>query len=182
MTVVMKKRLGRTQTARRKPLVVCVDDDPHIAKALRLRLKTMNVDILQASDGRAGLRLIRERKPDLVISDWWMERGDGEYLLNRLQSQPDTAQIPVIMVSGVGRSDFMSRMVAQGAQSCYTKPLQFDVLREDMCTLLDLEPSNGQRTRAVTAASRQRSRNLQQSSELIRLDRSEATGSFHWSN
>ena len=80
MTSTLMNRPRITRSVRQTPLVVCVDDDPHIAKALRLRLKTMNVDVLQASDGRTGLALIRDRKPDVVISDWWMERGDGEYL------------------------------------------------------------------------------------------------------
>lgn len=184
MTNTLRKRPRPASVARRTPLVVCVDDDPHIAKALRLRLKTMNVDVLQASDGRTGLSLIRDRKPDLVISDWWMERGDGEYLLNRMQSQKETAQIPVIMVTGVGRPDFMNRMFAQGARACYTKPLQFDALREDMCNLLDLHPvpsaSNRLRSSSGSRVQRRLEPHDKNSRMIIRLDRADEIAAFHW--
>ena len=186
MKNVLKNHSRPAQVGRRTPLVVCVDDDPHIAKALRLRLKTMNVDVLQASDGRTGLKLIQERKPDLVISDWWMERGDGEYLLNRLQSRPETSQIPVIMVTGVGRPDFMNRMFAQGARSCYTKPLQFDALREDMCTLLDLDPApvsrKNSRPGGNTTMKHTLKRRHRRDRKIIRMDAAEDYTSIHWRN
>lgn len=181
MTNVLKKRPRTAQPGRRKPLVVCVDDDPHIAKALRLRLKTMDVDVLQAADGRTGLKLIRERKPDLVISDWWMEHGDGEFLLNRLQSRPDTAQIPVIMVTGVGRPDFMNRMFAQGARSCYTKPLQFHALREDLCTLLDLDLSSMSRSRSRSKEKKSgMDRRSKRGRNIFRLDSAEDIATSYW--
>ncbi len=184
MTNSLKNRPRLVRTARQTPLVVCVDDDPHIAKALRLRLKTMNVDVLQASDGRTGLGLIRDRKPDLVISDWWMERGDGEYLLNQLQSDKETAQIPVIMVTGVGRPDFMNRMFAQGARSCYTKPLQFDALRQDVCTLLDLEyPAGANNSPRASVGSRTKRRlepHDKRSRKIIRLDMADDLTASHW--
>ena len=184
MTSTLMNRPRITRSVRQTPLVVCVDDDPHIAKALRLRLKTMNVDVLQASDGRTGLALIRDRKPDVVISDWWMERGDGEYLLNRLQSEKETAQIPVIMVTGVGRPDFMNRMFAQGALSCYTKPLQFDALRQDLCTLLDLDPAsratNESRTSVGARARRRLEPHDKRGRKIVRLDMADGIAASHW--
>jgi DNA-binding response OmpR family regulator len=161
---------------------VCIDDDPHINKALRLRLKSMKIDVLHASNGRDGLRLIRKRIPDLVISDWWMDQGDGEFVLKQMQSSPDTAHIPVIMVSGVGRPDFMNRMFAQGARSCYTKPIQFEALREDVCTLLDIEDPSGRATnRQRSCATRKQSRRSSARRSMIRLDSSKEINALHWS-
>jgi|GEM_PF-1626637 DNA-binding response OmpR family regulator len=151
MTEVMKKRTRDRQSNRRTPLIVCIDDDPHILKAVRLRLQSLNLDVLQASNGHDGVKLIQDRKPDLVISDWWMDNGDGEYVLNEMQNETETAQIPVIMVSGVARPDFSSRMFAQGARSCHTKPINFEALSEDLCIFLDLDLSELKRTRPSTS-------------------------------
>ena len=160
-----------------------MDDDPHITKAIRLRLKTMNVEVLQASDGRAAFQLIKERQPDLVISDWWMERGDGEYLLNRLKNDQDTSHIPIIMMTGVGRPDFMNRMFAQGARSCYTKPLQFDALKEDLCTLLDLDLRAMMKSGNASSARLRRKyeRRQERTKNIIRLDSAEIFTAARWS-
>ena len=188
MTATLKRCSPCSQAGRRTPLIVCVDDDPHIVKAMRLRLKSMNFDVLQASSGRDGLRLIQERKPDLVISDWWMDNGDGEYLLNRMQAQAETAQIPVIMVSGVGRPDFVTRMFAQGARACFTKPIEFDALFEDVCTLLDLDRSEmtraRQRPRSEPRRGHRKDHHSRRPSDdnCIRVDASDVTSTDHSRN
>ena len=186
MNSVLKKRPRLNTVERRTPLVVCIDDDPHISKALRLRLKAMKIEVLQASNGRDGLRLIRDRQPDLVISDWWMDQGDGEFVLKGMQRDSETAQIPVIMITGVGRPDFMNRMFAQGAHACYTKPIQFNALREDLCTLLDLDDSaaidsrpflpakSGNKTHKIRRARSNHDR------DFVRVDSSEDVVAIHW--
>jgi DNA-binding response OmpR family regulator len=184
MTNTLKKRPRPTEVKRRTPLVVCIDDDPHIAKALRLRLKAMDIDVLQATNGRDGLRLIKERKPDLVISDWWMDKGDGEYVLNKMQSDTETAQIPVIMVSGVGRPDFMNRMFAQGAKACYTKPIQFNALQEDLRTFLDIDDWSGMQDKSPLSIRLLRKEKQmlrrKRGRGLIRVDQPEESVAVHW--
>jgi DNA-binding response OmpR family regulator len=184
MNSVLKKRPRPNTVDRQAPLVVCIDDDPHISKALRLRLKAMKIEVLQASNGRDGLRMIRDRQPDLVISDWWMDQGDGEFVLKGLQSDSETAQIPVIMISGVGRPDFMNRMFAQGARACYTKPIQFDALREDLCMLLDLDVSPDMNSRPFQPVKPRKKthekRRPRIKDDLVRIDSSEDVFAIHW--
>ncbi len=60
--------------------VLIVDDDVHIRRVLEVKLKKYGFQILMASNGQAALDLIREKKPDVVISDINMPIMDGKTL------------------------------------------------------------------------------------------------------
>lgn len=155
---------------RRRPVVLCIDDDRHVLKALSRRLTSRRIDVRHAYCGEDALRTIEDRKPDAVISDWWMNRGDGEEVLSSIRGNAETAHIPVIMISGVRSSDFMTRMQALGANACYTKPLEFAALVDEISTLLEADHPGG-RLRAQPSVSdwrRHRHRTARQLHELTR--------------
>jgi threonine synthase len=80
--------------------IAIVDDTPDAVRLLRRILQTRgDYDIFEAADGRAGLTLIRERRPDLVILDLMMPEVDGFAVLDALRADEATRDIPVIVVT-----------------------------------------------------------------------------------
>ncbi|MCS6909293.1 MAG: pyridoxal-phosphate dependent enzyme [Anaerolineales bacterium] len=80
--------------------IAIIDDTPDTVRLLRRILQARgNYDIHEAEDGRAGLALIRERRPDLVILDLMMPEVDGFAVLDALRADEATRDIPVIVVT-----------------------------------------------------------------------------------
>lgn len=77
--------------------IVIVDDDPDAREILKLVLGTLEVPIRQATDGIEALDLILQDPPLLIMLDLAMPRLDGRGVLAALQSNPKTANIPVLV-------------------------------------------------------------------------------------
>lgn len=80
--------------------VVIIDDNPQDSRLIRRLLQSYkNYRVFEANDPRDGLDLVRQRKPDLILSDLTMPDMDGFELLEVLKSSPDTREIPVVIIS-----------------------------------------------------------------------------------
>jgi threonine synthase len=90
-----------TQVApERFPKIVIVEDAPEARRLIRRILQSQgNFTILEATNGRAGLELIQQELPDLIILDLMMPEIDGFAVLEALRSKPETASIPVIVAT-----------------------------------------------------------------------------------
>lgn len=93
--------------------VLAVDDHESITKGIQLVLQRKGYEVLTASDGGEGLRKAREEKPDLIILDINMPVMDGYEVCRRLQADPNTANIPVLMLTVKGRIKGISRQNAR---------------------------------------------------------------------
>ncbi|MCK7554707.1 response regulator [Chitinophaga sedimenti] len=81
------------------PTMVVVDDDPELRSYLhQVFEKTFTVYI--ASDGEAGYDLIREKLPDIVISDVMMDKMDGISLCKKIKGEKHLSHIPIILLTG----------------------------------------------------------------------------------
>ena len=83
--------------------VLVVDDNHSIVKALELVLKHEGFQVFTAFDGMAALESVVKNKPDLLILDIVMPGMDGYEVCRRLSQYPETADIPVIMLTVKGR-------------------------------------------------------------------------------
>jgi DNA-binding response OmpR family regulator len=83
--------------------VLVVDDDKTAVAFVRAVLEMEKYEVTDASDGLAGLSKAREELPDLIILDVYMLGEPGFYALRNLKSDSKTKNIPVIMLTGVGR-------------------------------------------------------------------------------
>lgn len=80
--------------------VLVVDDDESVRKSVAFTLYlNRGFKILEAEDGLAGLDIAKKQKPDLIISDVFMDNLNGFMMLESLKADPETAQIPVIMMT-----------------------------------------------------------------------------------
>jgi threonine synthase len=81
--------------------VVVIDDNPNDSRLIRRLLQAnKNYRVFEANNPLDGLDIVRQRQPDLVISDLTMPDLDGFTLLDQLKKDPETAHIPVIVLSG----------------------------------------------------------------------------------
>lgn len=82
------------------PRVLVVDDDPDVERFLGSRLAKCGVRILYASDAVQAFQIAQRERPSAILSDCYMPNGDAQFLLHRLRSKPETASIPVIVMTG----------------------------------------------------------------------------------
>lgn len=82
--------------------IAVVDDDPDFVGLLKTLLKTRGYEVLTATDGEDGLRLMRTTRPDLLILDLLMPRMSGLEVVRRMREDPDLRDIAIVVVSGIG--------------------------------------------------------------------------------
>ena len=86
--------------AQKKALVV--DDEIHIVQVVAIKLRNNGFDVTTAENGEIGLELAGQIKPDIVITDFQMPKMTGLEMVENLRKQPETADIPVIMLTARG--------------------------------------------------------------------------------
>ena len=79
--------------------------------------------LLSAMQGQLGLELAREHRPDLILLDLHLPEVPGDEVLRRLLEEPRTRGIPVVILSADATPGQMERLLAAGAQTYLTKPL-----------------------------------------------------------
>lgn len=100
--------------------ILVVEDDPEVAELLRLTLEHEGHQVLLANTGEKALHLARTEQPDLISLDIRLPDLDGFEVLQLLKRNPDTAAIPVVIVSVVFDQD---RGLRLGAVDYFSKPL-----------------------------------------------------------
>ena len=101
--------------ARRKPLIAIVEDDAAMAMMYRHQLVLEGFDVEVAPDGGAGLELIRNRRPDLVLLDVRMPVMDGTEVLRRVREDPLASGTRVLFLSNYGDPEIISEGGRLGA-------------------------------------------------------------------
>jgi DNA-binding response OmpR family regulator len=99
--------------------VLVVDDDPDIRALLRRLLERVGYEVVEAPDGRSGLRALYEAAPDLVILDVAMPELSGWAVLERIRELTD---VPVLMLTAQASELDKVRGLRAGADDYVTKP------------------------------------------------------------
>lgn len=79
--------------------VLVVDDEPHIRQVLAIKLRAAGYEVYLAEDGLKGMEIAREKHPDVIISDFRMPNMNGLEMCDQLLASPETAKIPVILLT-----------------------------------------------------------------------------------
>jgi len=83
--------------------VLVVDDEASMRKSIVVALNAKGYKTIEAEDGMEGLSLAAAEQPDVVISDVNMDNMNGFMMVEQLRDNPDTALIPVIMMTGAAQ-------------------------------------------------------------------------------
>jgi len=79
--------------------VLLCDDEIHILRAAEIKLSGSGYAVLIARDGQEAWEMIVREKPDVLVTDVQMPRCNGVELVRRIRSNPDTKNLPVIMLT-----------------------------------------------------------------------------------
>jgi len=102
--------------------ILIIEDDPAYRSMMSVILQMEGFDVRSASDGQAGLDLISEKRPDLILCDIMMPGMDGHSVLETLKGRNSLADIPFIFVTALGERADMRRGMTAGADDYLPKP------------------------------------------------------------
>jgi CheY-like chemotaxis protein len=109
--------------------ILCIEDERFLREDIAEEMVDAGYQVLQACDGREGLDMIVEHKPDLVVSDISMPNMSGSELVVRLRSDfPQFADMPVIFLSALADRNDVLDGVRMGADDYLTKPIDYEML------------------------------------------------------
>ncbi|MGB8129651.1 MAG: response regulator [Candidatus Angelobacter sp.] len=107
-------------------LVVLVDDSISVRKFVGRMLEKAGYRVKLAADGLEALEIVTQTRCDLVVTDLEMPRTNGYELLSHLRQDPQTRNIPVMVVTSRAGAKHRDRAMKEGAMAFLTKPVQED--------------------------------------------------------
>jgi DNA-binding response OmpR family regulator len=107
--------MGRLRILEDDVKVLLIEDDDAAAEMYRLRLIADGYAVVVADDGEKGLAMAIAERPDFIYLDLRLPRIDGFEVLERLRTDPETAGIPVIILSNFGEPELRERGLKLGA-------------------------------------------------------------------
>jgi CheY-like chemotaxis protein len=110
--------------------VLCVDDEPDALFLFKVVFSGAGYEVIEAAHGQDALDQIEGRAPDLVVTDLMMPVMDGGALIEQLRSRPETAGIPIVLVTA-------NPNAGVAADAVVSKPFRPAYLLEVAAGLLD---------------------------------------------
>ncbi|OGY45017.1 MAG: hypothetical protein A3A24_03060 [Candidatus Buchananbacteria bacterium RIFCSPLOWO2_01_FULL_46_12] len=95
--------------------ILLVEDDEFLAELYATKLNLEGFEVSLASDGEKGLKLIKEKNPDLVLLDIIMPKMDGFEVLKQIKADKKTKSIPVILLTNLSQKDEVKKGLELGA-------------------------------------------------------------------
>jgi two-component system, cell cycle response regulator DivK len=126
-----------------KALVLIIEDNPRNLKLARDVLNHAGYETLEAQTAEDGLALARRRHPGVVLMDVQLPGMDGVQALDRLRSDPETRDIPVVAVTAFAMTDDRRRLLAAGFDRYVEKPLDIREFPRQVAAALAGAGANG---------------------------------------
>lgn len=117
-----------------KKKILVVDDDPVVIKALSIKLKANDFEVLTATDGATAVNAVRTQRPDLILldisfpDDMGSVAWDGFRIMEWLKRLDEAVNVPFIVITGGDREKYEARAIAAGATAFFHKPINHDEL------------------------------------------------------
>jgi len=111
-----------------KTRILVIEDEPRMRANLATILRMEGFEALEARNGREGVALAVEKRPDFVLCDISMPEMDGHGVLNALRADPATATIPFVFLTARGGAGDVRSGMNLGADDYLVKPVEVDDL------------------------------------------------------
>lgn len=121
------------------PLVLAVDDNLQNLELVLAYLEDVECETVSAADGTSALEIIKSRHPDLVLLDVMMPKISGFEVCKKIKRDPQTADIPVIMVTALNELGDIERAIQSGTDDFLSKPINKWELVTRVRTMLKLK-------------------------------------------
>ena len=105
-----------------RPRILLVEDDANLVELIRYNLDKEGFDVVSTPDGEEALVLAEEERPDVVVLDWMIANLSGIEVCRRLRRAPETASLPIIMLTARAEEGDRVRGLETGADDYVTKP------------------------------------------------------------
>ena len=148
--------------------ILVVDDEPHIRRVTELSMKPLGHRVLVASNGREALAIARREKPCIILLDHIMPVMDGMTALEELKIDPNTRDIPVVILSSRGQLAVGHHIGFEEATMFIAKPFSPTLLRKEIERLIASASQPGNRSSAFQ--SRERSLPAHEENLLLRSE------------
>jgi DNA-binding response OmpR family regulator len=122
--------------SRNKKQILVVDDEADLVDMIGYNLQRNGYEVLTASDGKSALATAWKEKPDLIVLDLMLPGMDGTEVARRLRAEPETAGIPIIMLTAKGEEIDVVVGLTLGADDYITKPFSMKILLARIATVL----------------------------------------------
>lgn len=106
--------------------ILVVDDDPLLRSSIAMVLEDEGYTVELASDGLAAMACVRNERPDVILLDVMMPNMSGTQVLKELQDNPETADIPVFVMTAI--NGLAAGRVVKGPCVLVEKPFAVDDL------------------------------------------------------
>jgi len=118
------------------PKVLLVEDNQELREYL-VGFFEKNFKIYSAGDGLEGLKLAKEKIPDIIVTDILMPNMNGYEFCNKIRNSFDTSHIPVVMLTSNSEIEQQIKGLSTGADAYITKPFAIDLLETSVYTILE---------------------------------------------
>jgi two-component system alkaline phosphatase synthesis response regulator PhoP len=132
-------RINKDKDQEKTPIVLVVDDNQQNLELLQAYLEDVKCTTISACDGLEALEIVNKKSPDLILLDVMMPKMSGFEVCKRLKSDPETADIPVIMVTALSEFGDIERAIDSGTDDFLSKPVNKLELLTRIKTMLKLK-------------------------------------------
>jgi two-component system response regulator VicR len=117
--------MGEVKMTTEAKRIVCIEDEPDMIELLRAILEGKGFEFIGADGGVEGLKVVRDKKPDLILLDLMMPDMDGWEVFQQVKDDPELSKIPVVVVTAKAQSiDKVLGLYIARAEDYITKPFK----------------------------------------------------------
>ena len=101
--------------------IAIIEDDQVINQMYRMKFEAAGFEVVSASDGEAGVKVVQRANPDIILLDLQMPNMNGTEALQKIRHQPANANTPVIILTNLGEEEAPVELRRLGIDSYIVK-------------------------------------------------------------
>ncbi len=136
LTAGSSQEISEVKTSTAPLREVLIVDDSDDFREFMCDIMSEHYKVREAADGKEALRMIEEHRPDIILSDVMMPEMDGNELCRRVKENPETADIPFVLITARLAQEHKKEGLESGADDYITKPFDIEMLHIRMGNLI----------------------------------------------